>query len=454
MKKKTAILTISVLCAAIIALSVTAYAQYDRAADYEIYIEANYEHAFGELVTSMSAVDTALQKCLYATSPSMAGAICTEVFGKAQTAQMALSILPFSEIELEQTAGFISKVGDYAFALSRSAAKGNSYTDEERENIKALSNAATILAQNLEQMQSDMSDGYLSMDELSASKERLSEAEEQMEGAPITLSGGMKLVEQEFPEIPTLIYDGPFSEHLSGVTSDLLENEEEVSQDEARRAAASFLGMREAMVYESGTCEGDIPCYYFTAETEGGELMLAISAAGAKPVSMICSAITGEETVSIEDAVKRAADFIKRRGFESMKESYHMKNDGSVTVNYAYEQDGVVCYSDLVKVTVALDTGKVCGFECKGYLMNHKQRELPAVAVNAETAREKVASELEIISENLALVPTEGQNEILCHEFVCQTEDERHYIVYVNAETGEQEKILILLEDDNGSLTI
>ena len=48
----------------------------------------------------------------------------------------------------------------------------------------------------------------------------------------------------------------------------------------------------------------------------------------------------------------------------------------------------------------------------------------------------------------------DGKYEILCHEFKCEAEDGRHYIIYVNAVTGEQEKILILLEDENGALTL
>ena len=56
----------------------------------------------------------------------MISAVCTDVFGKAMTAQMSLGALPFSTQELEKTAGFISRVGDYAYSLSRA---GREYTD-------------------------------------------------------------------------------------------------------------------------------------------------------------------------------------------------------------------------------------------------------------------------------------------------------------------------------------
>ena len=137
-----------------------------------------------------------------------------------------------------------------------------------------------------------------------------------------------------------------------------------------------------------------------------------------------------------------------------MAETYHMTQGGVLTVNFAYRQGEVLCYSDLVKVSVALDTGRVCGFEAKGYLTAHGARNIPAPAVAAEEAAAAVPDSLEVLAVQLALVPSDGRYETLCHEFKCAAADERHYIIYVNAQTGAQHKILILLEDESGTLTL
>ena len=63
-------------------------------------------------------------------------------------------------------------------------------------------------------------------------------------------------------------------------------------------------------------------------------------------------------------------------GFENMKETYYLKQDGIVTINYAYNQDGVIMYPDLIKVKVALDNGEILGIETTGYLNNHTQRDV------------------------------------------------------------------------------
>ena len=72
-----------------------------------------------------------------------------------------------------------------------------------------------------------------------------------------------------------------------------------------------------------------------------------------------------------------------------------------------------------------------------------KERDLPALS-----------PELDILSHRLALIPTGGEYEVLTHEFKCQSADGRHVLVYINAQTGQEEKILILLEDESGTLVI
>ncbi|MEF9971324.1 MAG: hypothetical protein RR731_03315 [Oscillospiraceae bacterium] len=87
-------------------------------------------------------------------------------------------------------------------------------------------------------------------------------------------------------------------------------------------------------------------------------------------------------------------------------------------------------------------------------MMAHCQRQLPQIAVSPEAAKERVAPELEVLGVRTALIPNAGNKEQLCHEFECKDANDSRYIIYVNALTGEQEKILILLQDENGTLTI
>lgn len=82
------------------------------------------------------------------------------------------------------------------------------------------------------------------------------------------------------------------------------------------------------------------------------------------------------ESVTQERADEIGKEFLKSRGFDDMKETYYLKQDGIVTINYAYEQDGVTVYPDLIKLKVALDNGEIMGIETTGYLNSHEKRNI------------------------------------------------------------------------------
>ena len=44
------------------------------------------------------------------------------------------------------------------------------------------------------------------------------------------------------------------------------------------------------------------------------------------------------EVISQEEANEKGKEFLANNGFPNMKETYYLKEDGIVTINYAYEQ--------------------------------------------------------------------------------------------------------------------
>ena len=136
-----------------------------------------------------------------------------------------------------------------------------------------------------------------------------------------------------------------------------------------------------------------------------------------------------------------------------MKETYYLKQEGIVTINYAYEQDGVVMYPDLIKLKVALDDGEVLGIETTGYLNSHTERNLPEIKIGKEQAKEGLNKNLDIESEGLAVIPTEYKTENLCWEFKGKVED-KEFLVYINVENGNEEDILVIVNTPNGTLTM
>lgn len=99
-------------------------------------LDNTYQHAFTELATAAGELDVALRKVTYATSPELFSALCAQAYSKALAAQSALGELPYGNVELEQTAAFLAKTGDYAMALARDAYGETACTEAHRETLR------------------------------------------------------------------------------------------------------------------------------------------------------------------------------------------------------------------------------------------------------------------------------------------------------------------------------
>jgi germination protein YpeB len=334
--------------------------------------------------------------------------------------------------------------------LAKKAAGGEAMSDEEKTTLTALSDMTGTLSGNFTRLLAQVNDGTITLEELNALQHEA--AAEGKEAVGNTFGGQIKTAEQEFPETPTLIYDGPFSSHIADMKPRMLAGLPDVTRDDAAKAAAAFVGEVAGGVTFEEERGGNLPVYVFSVKKN--DATVEVSKAGGKVINMFSPYSAAGGDMSSDDAAKKARAFLEKQGFANMRESYRQKSGNIVTINYAHAEGDVVCYPDLIKVAVALDDGHITGFEAQGYVMNHHARTIPAAAVTEDEARAKVSKSLKILSHALTIIPTAGKNEQFCHEFKGETETGQHYITYVDAATGVEARILILLEDENGTLTI
>ena len=195
--------------------------------------------------------------------------------------------------------------------------------------------------------------------------------------------------------------------------------------------------------------------YDFAVKINGekdANLNISVTEKGGHIVFMNYNRDIEAESVSQKRADEIGKEFLKTRGFDNMKETYYLKQDGIVTINYAYEQDGITVYPDLIKLKIALDNGEIMGIETTGYLNNHEKRDIKKVTISKEEAKKNLNKDLKIESEKLAIIPTEWKSEVLCWEFKGKVDD-TDFLVYINSETGKEEDILVIVDTPNGTLT-
>ena len=103
---------------------------------------------------------------------------------------------------------------------------------------------------------------------------------------------------------------------------------------------------------------------------------------------------------------------------------------------------------------MALDNGDILGFDARGYIMNHKQRDVGTGTLSQEDCLQSVSPFLEVEKTRTVVIPSSGSRELLCYEYRCIGREDEQILVYVNAENGNEEQLLILLRTDNGTLTL
>ncbi len=409
-----------------------------------------YNMAFYEVVDYVQNVETYLAKSLISSTPEHGAETLTNVWREANLAQAYLSQLPIESQELANTEKFLNQVSDYSYSLSRKNIYNESLSDEDLKNLKDLHKYSIELENTLNQLSDDINSGRIKWDELT-NKGTTAFAQQ----VSTSSMDGFSNLEENFHQYSGLIYDGAFSEHLTngekkGLTGD------DIDEDIAKQKAIDFIGKDNVQNIESlGFSENaTIPEYNFSVKTNSeNSISISISKKGGHIVYMNSNRDVNSEIISQEEANVKGKEFLNNHGFVNMKETYYLKQDGIVTINYAYVQNDVVVYSDLIKVKVALDNGEVLGIETTGYLNNHTQRDTSNVKISKESAKKTLNKDLQIASDGLAIIPTEFKTEILCYEFKGKVDD-KEFLVYINAENGREEDILIITNTPNGTLTM
>ena len=420
---------------------------YKKQREYRQASENSYNLAFYEVVDYIQNVEVYLAKSLITNSPESSAESLANVWRESNLAMSYLAQLPINSNELENTSKFLNQVSEYSYSLYRKNLKEEELTKDDMNNLKNLHEYSVELENVLNQLSADINNGRISWGELEK-KGTVAFAKQVSNISQDSFSN----MEQTFHEYSGLIYDGAFSEHITRVEKVGLTGEN-IDEETAKNIALKLFETNAREITSLGKSEGDITSYNFNLTFEDDSIAtVSISEKGGHVIYMERNRDVSAEVISQEEADKKAKEYLKAKGFDNMKETYYLKQSGIVTINYAYVQDDVIMYPDLIKVKVALDNGEILGIETTGYLNSHTKRNIEEPKVTKEKAKQSLNKDLNIESEELAIIPTEWRTEVLCWEFEGNIEG-LDFIVYVNAETGKEEDILIITNTPNGTLT-
>ena len=413
-----------------------------KASELSRQLNADAERSLSTLEACMSSINTNLTKGLYANTTPMLSSMAISLTRDAASAKNSLSALPLSDTQLDNMLKFLSQVGAFVSTLDRKLSLGEPITSEERNQLKQLIDVSQKLLSELDTITQGVEDGSVSFKQAGSTLQKSADQSVQIDSA-------FGDAEQTLTDYPTLIYDGPFSDHILNQTPKTLEGKSDVSKEKALEIASDFIGIDKSTLRFDSETNGVIETYNFFVDS----INISVCKKGGAVLYLLGSSNAGESVISPEQAVENAKNFLSAKGYKNMKESYYSTQDGICTVNFAYENEGVICYPDLIKLSVSLETGNIISFDARGYIMNHTDRPPVQSKISADEAKMSVSDYLTVMFSRLAVIPTDYKTEKTAYEFHCKTPDEQEVLVYIDVLTAKEDDILLLLYSDGGILT-
>lgn len=443
--KRCFVRIISFLTAAIIAVGVSAVLNMNSSEQYRRSFEQNMTRNVEDLSAEIDNIKNTLYKGMYAGTPEMMTQLSSKLWSDASTAKSSLAQLPVSELHLENTYKFLSQVGNFSKSLAKRYSDGEALSKDDRKSLKTLSEYADRLAENMWNVEKRINSGELSFEKAVTEVQGAENNEE-----PSYITEGFTDFEEGYDNYPTLIYDGPFSDHILEKEPEMLKGTTEVTLSDALKKAEKACGTTGLTHSDSNDEQGKMPSYVFTKNST----TIAVTKNGGYLSYMLGDRKVSTRSLTALESVGKAKEYLTMLGINHITDTYYEISGNVCTVNFAGTENDIIMYTDLIKVSVAMDNGDILSFDGRGYIANHKKRNLSEPKITAEQARKKISTELTVTDTSIAVVPSAGTNELFCYEFHCTSPDGRQMLIYINADTGREEQILLLEISENGTLTV
>lgn len=410
-------------------------------------VQDEYNKSMYLAVSYINNVEVDLAKLLVTSTPKMSAVTLADIWKQANLAKECLEQIPVGQNSMANASKYLTQVSDFSYTLMKQNISDIKLTEDEYEKLKHIYEDSSKLSSKMSDIYDDLNAGRIKWDELEKiGNEKLPDND---------ISNSISEVGKTFQNYEGLIYDGAFSDHLLSSEPKFL-SQKEISEDDAKKYIEEVILNDEKIdkIEFKGESNGKIELYNFDVTLDSKQKRtISITKNDCKLYLMIGDKKVKEQNISVDEAKKRGMEFLNKLGIDNMTETYYQKTENMMVINYAATQDGVILYPDLIKVKISLDDGKVYGVEAAGYIFNHTTRNNLKPSISQEKAKSILNSSIEIISSDLALIPTESNSEILTYEFKGKI-DNREFLIYINADNAREEKVLLVIDNKNGVLTM
>jgi len=434
---------IPVLVIALVGAGFWGYQENQEKNSILIKAENQYQRAFHDLNYHVDSLHDEIGKSLVVNSrrqlsPSLANVWRLSYAAQSDVGQLPLTLMPFNKTE-----EFLAKIADFSYRVAVRDLSKEPLTNKEYGTLKELYVHSKEIQNDLDQVQTKVIDKQLRWMDVEIA---LAQEDKKTDN---TIIDGFKTIEKKVQEYPEINW-GPGMSNIEKKSQEKGKNLKGslITAEQAKLNALHFLNLspndQKVRVEQSGKGSN---YQVFSVEVEKDpKVNMDVTKVGGNVVWMLKNRSVNESRLTIDQAEKKATEFLESHNYKSMVPIGVDEFDNTKIFTYVYEQNGIAIYPDAVSVKVALDNGEVIGFQSTDYAFNHKKRTIPSPKISKDIARGKVNPNLQVLSTRQAVVNNTDGNEVTTYEFTTEF-DKNHYKIYINSITGEEELVEKMQDD-------
>jgi len=429
------------------------YTQHKMNEDLARRTENQYQRSFHELVWNVETINSQLAQTLISSSPEQVMLSLTNLWREAFAASSNLGGIPIAMVELDKTEELINDIADYSyFILKKNNLENKKLTEKEWDKLQELYERSLVVRDELQKIESTVLNRDLSFVEVETVVLRNGKKLDDN-----TIVEGFQTIEQKVKAFPDLQFDEgvhkiePEPRSIDG---------KEITEEEAVQIARRFMNDHDgpiAAAEMSFSADGKIPVFGVKTVKEGEKIptYLEITKKGGHVIQMYMERAINESKLDFRAAEEKARQFLEKHDFKDIDLVDINTDTNTAIFTFVPTQKGVRLYSDMVKTHVALDNGQVIAFDQTSYLSYHHERNIGTPKIREEEITKSMNPNFEVQQIALAYVPSEFKKglEVLCYEVRGKIKEER-FILFVNADTGEDFRIVRITKPREFEVTV
>lgn len=445
MYKRLSAVLFPILAVAIVGLGLWGYRVNHEKNTVLIKAENQYQRAFHDLSYHVDKLHEQLGQAL-AVSPAsdqFQRKSLTNVWRITSEAQSEINQLPLTLLPFNTTEEFLSNVAKFSYNAAVRDMTKQPLSEDELKTMSALYERSKEIAAELRDVQTKVIENNLRWMDVEMALATEKETQDN------TIIDGFKTVNKQVGEYEEINW-GPSVAGIYKVNGFQNIAGEELTPEQIKQKAAEFFGLGDTTgmeVVENGAGT-EFNSYSVSMPTgPNRSAHIDFTKRGGHPIWFINERMVSDRGMELSQTADAAQRFLQAHGFADLVPVTFDEYQNTASLTFARKKDGVVIYPEKLVVQVAMDNGEVMGLHANDYLHAQKERQLKAPAISAEEAKSKLNSAFQTSSHSLALITNELNEETLCHQFTGRINGSQ-YRVYVNADTGIEEKIEEIRHED------